>query len=81
MFFASYCRSFCAMTRIKADDDTIPVLTASGRMSSNTASSSSARNAGVASMTLRTPVVFCAVSAVTALMANTPFMVMVFRSA
>ena len=69
------------MTRISADDATMPVFTASGRMSVNTASSSSARNSGVASNTLVTPVVFWAVKAVTALMANTPFIVMVLISA
>ena len=47
----------------------------------NTASSCSPRNSGVASMMSVTPVVFWAVRAVTALMANTPLSVMVLMSA
>ena len=50
-------------------------------MSVNTASISSARNSGVASMMSVTPVVFWAVRAVMALMANTPLRVMVLISA
>ena len=59
----------------------MPIFTASGKMSENTASICSFKNAGEASSMAVTPVVFWAVSAVTALMANTPFMVMVFKSA
>lgn len=59
----------------------MPILTASGKMSSHTASSCCFKNSGVDSWTAMTPVVFSAASAVTALMAYTPFMVIVFRSA
>ena len=69
------------MTSMRPLEETIPILTASGKMSVNTASSSSARNSGVASRMSVTPVVFWAVRAVIALMAKTPFMVMVLISA
>ena len=59
----------------------MPIFTASGRRSVNTLSSCCARNAGGTSEMPWTPTVFCAVSAVTALMANTPFMVIVLISA
>ena len=59
----------------------MPIFTASGKMSVNTASSSASKKAGVASRMSVTPVVFWAVRAVTALMANTPLRVMVLRSA
>ena len=42
---------------------------------------SRARNCGVTSMMARTPVVFCAVSAVIAVVAYTPFIVMALMSA
>ena len=69
------------MTRISSEDDTMPILTASGYISSNTASSCRRKNSGDASSIAETPVVFCAVSAVIALMAKTPFMVIVLISA
>ena len=59
----------------------MPIFTASGRRSVNTLSSCKARNSGGTSKMPWTPVVFWAVRAVTALMANTPFMVMVLMSA
>ena len=59
----------------------MPIFTASGTISSNTASSCSFRNAGVVSKISLTPVVFCAVRAVIAHMAYTPCMVIVFKSA
>ena len=62
-------RSRSAMVRMRAALATIPIFTASGRISSNTASISAAKNFGVASSMAVTPKVFCAVSAVTALMA------------
>ena len=71
MFLALYCLSFSAIVCIRAELETIPIFTASGKMSVNTASSSFARNSGVTSMMSVTPVVFCAVRAVTALIAYT----------
>ena len=53
--------------------ETMPVFTASGKMSVNTQSSCAARNSGVDSKILFTPVVFWAVRAVMALMAYTPW--------
>ena len=47
MFFAPYCLSLSAMTWIRAVEETIPVLTASGKMSVKTQSSWLARNSGV----------------------------------
>ena len=47
---------------------TMPIFTASGKMSSNTASSCSSKNSGLTSKIPCTPVVFWAVSAVIALM-------------
>ena len=80
-FSAPYWRSFRAMTAIRSAEETMPVLTAWGGMSVNTASSCASRKAGGTSRISLTPVVFWAVSAVTALMANTPLSVMVLRSA
>jgi len=62
-------------------EETIPIFTASGKISVNTASSCSARKCGVDSRMSVTPVVFWAVRAVTAHRANTPFAVMVLMSA
>ena len=81
MFSAWYRRSRWAITSMSLLDETMPIFTASGRMSVKTMSIYCPRNSGVASMIPVTPVVFCAVSAVMALMAYTPFMVIVFRSA
>ena len=69
------------MTSMRPEDATMPIFTASGRMSVKTLAICWARNSGVTSKIPCTPVVFWAVSAVIALMANTPFMVMAFRSA
>ena len=80
-FLAPYCVSLSAMVSIRAMLETMPVFTASGKMSVNTQSSCSAKNAGVHSTMLRTPVVFWATRAVTALMAYTPLTVMVLMSA
>ena len=66
---------------MSAADATMPTFTAHGGMSVKTASSSAARNSGVASSMAMTPIVFCAVSAVTALMPYTPFARNVLRSA
>ena len=78
---APYRRSFSAMTAISAAEETMPIFTASGAMSVNTASSCSARKWGVDSRMSVTPVVFWAVRAVTAQVANTPLAVMVLISA
>ena len=78
---APYSASFCAATRISSAEGIMPVFTASGGMSANTASSCCARNSGGTSRTAATPVVFCAVSAVMAVVAYTPFIAMVLRSA
>ena len=79
-------RAWCADRRsaivsIRSALDTIPILTAIGGMSSNTASTCSASTRGSAFCTSRTPVVFCAVSEVMADMPNTPLAIIVFRSA
>ena len=59
----------------------MPILTASGLMSVKIDSiCASMKLEGTSKISL-TPVVFCAVNAVMALMAYTPFMVMVFMSA
>ena len=81
MWRAPYCRSFWAMTEISSAEDTMPILTASGKISVNTASSCAERNAGVESKMSVTPVVFWAVRAVTAVMAYTPLADMVLISA
>ena len=81
MCSARYSRSLVPMARMMSALDTMPIFTASGRMSRNTQSSCCATNSGVASSTPDTPVVFWAVRAVMALMPYTPRQVMVFRSA
>ena len=81
MCSARYSRSLAPMARMMSALDTMPIFTASGRMSRNTQSSCCATNSGVASSTPDTPVVFWAVRAVIALMPYTPRQVMVFRSA
>lgn len=68
-FFKLYSLIESAITLIKAEDDTIPVFTASGKMSVTTAFICSLRKSGVTSMIPVTPVVFWAVRAVIALMA------------
>ena len=80
-FLAPYSFSLAAITWISGMLDTMPVFTASGKMSVNTQSSSSARNSGVHSTMSLTPVVFWATRAVTAQVANTPLAVMVLMSA
>ena len=69
MFSARYSRSFRAMTSIRPVDETMPILTASGRMSVKMLSSCWARKSGDTSKIPWTPVVFWAVKAVMALMA------------
>ena len=59
----------------------MPILTAAGGMSVYTASICAATMSGVIFCTPVTPIVFCAVIAVIALMPNTPLASMVFRSA
>ena len=61
--------------------ETMPIFTASGNMSENTASICAFRKSGDDSCIANTPVVFCAVRAVIALIAYTPFMVIVLMSA
>ena len=46
------------MTRISGAEAIMPILTASGRMSSNTASIWWAKNSGVTGLMSRTPAVF-----------------------
>ena len=58
-----------------------PIFTASGRISVKILSICCFKNSGDTSIIPVTPVVFCAVSAVIALMANTPFAVIVLISA
>ena len=67
--FAPYCFSLAAIVSMSSAEETIPILTASGVISVNTASSCSARKCGVDSRMSVTPVVFWAVRAVIALMA------------
>ena len=68
-FLACQARSRAPMTAMSGAEETMPIFTASGGMSSNTASICWARKVGVASKMARTPVVFWAVRAVRALMA------------
>ena len=81
MCSARYSRSLVPMARMMSALDTMPIFTASGRMSRNTQSSCCPTNSGAASSTPDTPVVFWAVRAVITLMPYTPRQVMVFRSA
>ena len=81
IFLAEYCFNLLAMVSINSCLETIPILTASGKISVKMASSSWPRNSGVALKISVTPVVFCAVKAVMALVANTPLVVIVLISA
>ena len=81
MFSARQRSRRCAIVSMMAAEDTMPIFTAAGGMSSNTASICSPTNSGVASSTPRTPVVFCAVSAVMAVSANSPWAAIVLMSA
>ena len=80
-FVALWKVSRSAITSISSTLETMPIFTASGGMSSNTASICAASMSGGVFVTMRTPVVFCAVSAAMAVMPNTPLASMVFRSA
>ena len=68
-FFKPYSLIESEITLIIGVDETIPVFTASGKISVTTALISSLRNSGSTSIIAVTPVVFCAVKAVIALMA------------
>ena len=70
-----------AITSTLFADGIIPVFTAPGTMSVTHARICSCKKSGVTSETAKTPVVFCAVSAVIALIAYTPCAVIVFMSA
>ena len=59
----------------------MPIFTATGGISSNTASICAASISTGVFVTIVTPVVFCAVSAAMAVMPNTPLASMVFKSA
>ncbi len=59
----------------------MPILTASGYISVKTASIWASKKLGFTSIISVTPVVFCAVRAVIALIANTPFKVIALISA
>ena len=61
--------------------DTMPIFTATGGMSSNTASICAASISGGVLVPIVPRVVFCAVSAAIAVMPNTPLASMVFKSA
>ena len=76
-----YFRTAAAMACIWGMSYTMPIFTASGGISSQTAAICCSRNAAGTGHISRTPVVFCAVSAVMALMPKQPSMVMVFKSA
>ena len=64
-----------------SEEETMPIFTAAGRMSSNTMSIWSATMVGSMFWMLRTPQVFCAVIAVMAHSANSPCAAMVLMSA
>ena len=81
MFSAWYSQSFFAIDLISPVEETIPIFTASGRISVNTLSICCSRNSGVTSKIPWTPVVFWAVSAVIALIPYTPLAIIVFKSA
>ena len=81
IFFASYSFSLSAIFMIRPEDETIPIFTASGKISVKILSSSSPKNSSVASIIAVTPVVFWAVRAVMALMAYTPLAIIVLISA
>ncbi len=70
-----------AITLMSSALETMPIFTATGGMSENTASICAASISGGVLVTIVTPVVFCAVSAAMAVMPNTPLASMVFRSA
>ena len=70
MFSACHLSRLAAITRMISADDTMPIFTASGRMSEKTASICSETNAAGTSCTPVTPSVFCAVSAVMTVSAN-----------
>ena len=76
-----YCSSLSAIILISPESETIPILTASGKISVNTQSSCFPRNSGVTSDIPYTPVVFWAVSEVTALIPYTLWAAIVFKSA
>ena len=62
-------------------EESIPIFTASGRISVKILSICCPANSGVTSMIPCTPVVFCAVNAMTALIPYTPLAAIVLRSA
>ena len=72
MFSAACARSDSAIATTFNADDTMPIFTAPGRMSSNTASICCTTNSLGTSSTPETPRVFWAVSAVIAVWANRP---------
>ena len=59
-----YCFSLCMITSNISSPDTMPIFTASGKISENTQSSWAAIKSGPTSEIAYTPVVFCAVSEV-----------------
>ena len=69
------------MASIISTEETIPILTASGNISVNTASSCELTCAAGISKMSKTPVVFWEVTEVIALMPYTPSAEKVFRSA
>ena len=80
-FFALCAVRRSAITVMSSALDTMPIFTATGGISSNTASICAASISGGVLVTIVTPVVFCAVSAAIAVMPNTPLASMVFKSA
>ena len=81
IFFALYCFNLSPITSINEASDTIPILTASGKISVKTESSWAARKSGVTFIISFTPKVFCAVNAVIADIPYTPLASIVFKSA
>ena len=80
-FVAFHALRRSAMTSIISTEETMPILTALGRMSSKTASICAATISGEISCTAVTPRVFCAVMAVMAVSAYRRCAVMVLMSA
>ena len=81
IFLGLYSFNFSAITLISSLSETIPIFTASGKISLNIQSSCFPNISGVESITPYTPVVFCAVREVMALIAYIPWAVIVLISA
>ena len=81
IFFTLYFTSSYSIASTISGEDTMPIFIASGKISSKIISNWLLTNSGATFTIPVTPVVFCAVSAVMALIAYTLFAVIVFISA